>query len=205
GTAQSGPVKLPLAFIDILAAHQLKEALLIALIKRLKTGEGSYVSVSLYDAALTSLANQASNYLQTGAVPGLLGSLHPNIAPYGELLLCKDGQPLVLAVGNDKQFALLCRVLRSEELIRDSRFRSNPVRVKYRAALLSALQEAAVLWTSEDLKKELDKLGVPCGRIYNMAEVFAASEAKKLILEENKDGSTLQCVKTIAFLFKKDV
>jgi crotonobetainyl-CoA:carnitine CoA-transferase CaiB-like acyl-CoA transferase len=85
GTTDSGPVKMPVALIDILAGHQLKEGILLALMDRQLTGKGSEVSVSLYDAAVCSLANQASNFLMTGHIAKRMGSLHPNIAPYGEL------------------------------------------------------------------------------------------------------------------------
>ena len=90
---------MPVALIDILAAHQMKEAILIALIKKLKTGKGSKVSVSLFDAAIASLANQASNWLMTGENPQPIGSLHPTIAPYGELFkdLCALSRPIIEA------------------------------------------------------------------------------------------------------------
>jgi crotonobetainyl-CoA:carnitine CoA-transferase CaiB-like acyl-CoA transferase len=92
GTPESGPLKMPVALIDILAAHQLKEGILIALIKRLQTGKGSRVSASLEHAAIASLANQASNWLMTGYNHQPSGSLHPNIAPYGELFTTADSK-----------------------------------------------------------------------------------------------------------------
>ncbi|MYI98320.1 MAG: CoA transferase, partial [Gemmatimonadetes bacterium] len=83
GTEASGPVKMPVALIDLLLAHQLKESLLIALIERMQSGRGSYNTVSLFQSGVASLANQAANYLVAGSVPGRTGSDHPNIAPYG--------------------------------------------------------------------------------------------------------------------------
>src|SRR5690606_15808816 len=91
GTPESGPVKMPVALIDVLAAHHLKEGILLALYERENSGKGKAVCVSLYDAALSSLVNQASNYLMAGKVPQRIGSLHPNIAPYGEIFETKDG------------------------------------------------------------------------------------------------------------------
>ncbi len=202
GTGGSGPIKMPVAFIDLLAGHQLKEALLVALIRRLQTGKGSAVSISLYDAAVSSLANQATNYLQCGMIPGLKGSLHPNIAPYGETLLCSDNKWLVLAVGNDKQFIALCKVLTIPELAKDRRFDSNPNRVRTRIDLLKDLQNAAGKWVSEDLKTALDIAGVPCGLIKNLEEVFADSKAKALIMNEFREGASLRCVKSVVFRLK---
>ena len=103
GTDGDHLAKLPIALIDTLAAHQLKEGILLALWKREKTGKGMYVEVSLEEAALAGLINQASNRLMTGAVARPLGTLHPNIAPYGETFLCSDGNRIILAVGSDGQ------------------------------------------------------------------------------------------------------
>jgi len=87
GTPESGPVKMPVALIDVLAAHHLKEGILLAMLKLKTTGKASTISVSLYDAAVSSLVNQASNYLMNNHIPERIGSLHPNISPYGELFL----------------------------------------------------------------------------------------------------------------------
>ena len=108
GQSDSKPTKMPIALIDVLAAHQLKEGLLVALLKREKTGEGSFVSCSLEASALASLANQATNFLMNDFVPQRIGSLHPNIAPYGEIVTTKDGKNLVLAAGSQIQFQKLC-------------------------------------------------------------------------------------------------
>ena len=90
GEAGSEPLKMPVALIDVLAAHQLKEAILIALLKKQKSGKGSKISVSLFDSAVASLVNQATNWLVAGYLPKASGSLHPNIAPYGEIFKTKD-------------------------------------------------------------------------------------------------------------------
>ena len=100
GQAKGPPTKMPVAMIDLLAAHQLKEGLLVALIQKLKTGQGGKVSVSLYDAAVSALANQASNYLNLDIIPRRKGSQHPNIAPYGDIFRTKEGDLILLAVGS---------------------------------------------------------------------------------------------------------
>ncbi|CAJ1340836.1 unnamed protein product, partial [Effrenium voratum] len=99
---------MPVALVDLLAAHQLKEAILLALLQRERTGEGAHVHVSLMAAAVASLANQASGYLLAGQVPQRMGSDHPSICPYGTDFYDKDGLPLILAVGSDAQFRSLC-------------------------------------------------------------------------------------------------
>ena len=95
------PQKMPVAMVDLLAAHQLKEGLLTALFQRERTGHGALVQVSLLDSALAALANQASTYLVTGHDPQPLGSGHPSVVPYGTVYRAADGRALVLAVGSD--------------------------------------------------------------------------------------------------------
>ena len=139
GTEDSGPVKMPVALIDLLLAHQLKEALLIALIARMQTGRGSCSTVSLFHAGVASLANQASNYLVCGSIPVRAGSDHPNIAPYGTTYETLNGAPIVLAVGTDSQFRALCEALGMPELAKDERFGTNRQRVVHRDALNTML------------------------------------------------------------------
>ena len=133
------PARLPVALIDILAGHQLKEGLLLALMNRFKTETGAIVRVNLFETAIGALANQASNYLMSGLIPQAQGTLHPNIAPYGEWFLSADNKPLVLAIGSDVQFNKLLECLSLIELIGDLRFVSNEARLKNRTALAEIL------------------------------------------------------------------
>lgn len=133
------PAKLPIAFIDLFAAHQLKEGILTALLEKRK---GVLVHVSLMDAAIASLVNQAANVLIGKKEPGPQGMLHPNIAPYGEILETKDQKKIVLACGTQKQFAELCSILNLPHLISDPRFENNEKRVKNRKALYRSLYRA---------------------------------------------------------------
>ncbi|MEZ4894975.1 MAG: CoA transferase [Saprospiraceae bacterium] len=96
GEQNGDPVKMPVALIDTIAAHQLKEGILLALLHRERSGKGSMVHCSLMESALASLVNQASNYLMTGHIPQRMGSKHPNIAPYGDVYACKDGSQILL-------------------------------------------------------------------------------------------------------------
>jgi crotonobetainyl-CoA:carnitine CoA-transferase CaiB-like acyl-CoA transferase len=199
GTPESGPLKMPVALIDVLAAHQLKEGILIALIKRMQTGKGSYVTASLEHAAIAALANQASNWLMTGYNHQPSGSLHPNIAPYGELFTTADSKKIVLAIGNDKQFKKLCAVLKRIDISTDARFIDNTQRVIHREQLFDILQAAIIHQQAAILITELIKHDVPVGTIKSVKEVFESKSLSRLILEENKDDHTSKRVKTAIF------
>ncbi|MBI3240227.1 MAG: CoA transferase, partial [Flavobacteriia bacterium] len=172
GTPESGPVKMPVAFIDVLAAHQLKEGLLVALLERQISGKGHVVSVSLYDAAVSSLVNQASNYLMEGHVPQRIGSLHPNIAPYGELFATSDQKQVTFAIGSNRHFEGLCTFLGLTELFADDRFSVNAHRVKNRTSLFEILQTAIAQHTSESLNLAMQQQHIPFGIIRTLDEVF---------------------------------
>ncbi len=185
GAAEGAPTKMPVALIDILAAHQLKAGILLALLHRATHGRGGEVRVSLQDAALASLANQATNYLMANHIPQRAGSLHPNIAPYGESFSTADGVAIVLAVGNEKQFGQLCGCLDAPLIANDPRFATNTLRLTHRAALQTALAQAFAQKKAATLLPILKTNGVPCGAINDMATVMATDAAQRLILEEN--------------------
>jgi crotonobetainyl-CoA:carnitine CoA-transferase CaiB-like acyl-CoA transferase len=193
------PAKLPVALIDILAAHQLKEGILMALLKKERSGKGSNVRVSLEAAALSSLANQASNYLMEGHIPQRLGSLHPNIAPYGELFETRDKQLVVLAIGTNKQFNSLCDLLQANDLKEDPRFKTNTERVKNRVLLKATLDPLiSGLRTREFLDSCLEK-AIPVGEVKAMDQVMNNPIAKKMLLSEEIDGNATKRIKTVAF------
>ncbi len=185
GTPESGPIKMPVALIDILAAHQLKEGILIALLQREKKKKGALVEVSLYDTAIASLANQASNWLTAGHIAKPVGSLHPNIAPYGETFKTADEKLIILAVGNDKQFNELCSVLKLNELINDERFLINASRVKNRHVLKTILEKQILNYNSHELILKLNQHQIPAGIIKDIKEVFEEDRSKELILNDS--------------------
>lgn len=200
GHPDSQPTKMPVALMDVLAAHQLKEGLLLALYNREKSGSGSYVSVSLLDAAISSLANQATNWLMNGSIPQRLGSLHPNIAPYGEMITSSDGKQIVLAAGSEQQFSGLCSVLNLQELVDDERFNSNQNRVVNREELNQLLCKKAASKTATELMDLFLENAVPAGIIKNMEEVFKDEKAKASILtNQMSDGSTAKRIAQVAF------
>jgi crotonobetainyl-CoA:carnitine CoA-transferase CaiB-like acyl-CoA transferase len=130
--------------------------------------------VSLLGALLGALVNQASGYTVAGVVPGRLGNAHPSISPY-ELYPCAHGE-LVLAVGNDRQFASLARVLGAAELAEDPRFRTNPDRVTNRGALRAQLIELLAKRSAEEWSESLMGVGVPAGVVNDLAGAFALAQ-----------------------------
>lgn len=202
GTPDSGPVKMPVALIDVLAAHHLKEALLLALLERSQNGIAKTVSVSLYDAAVASLANQASNYLMEDKIPQRIGSLHPNIAPYGEIFETKDKAFITFAIGSDVHFQKLCAFLKIAELSADPKFTSNVNRVQHRTELQMILQDKLAHFSSDEVLANMLENNVPCGKIKNLEEVFKDDSAKLLIRSEEIDGKETKRVTSLAFKWK---
>ncbi len=172
GEPDGGPVKMPVALMDLLAAHQLKEGLLLALLKRARSGEGSYLATSLLGAATASLANQASNYLVAGVVPGRMGSEHPNIVPYGNIFSTRDGREFVVAVGTERQFRAFMAALGLAGLAEDSRFASNAERVRHRDTLNELLAERLSRLDAAAVDEAMRERKVPFGFVNDMAAVF---------------------------------
>ena len=199
GTPESGPVKMPVALIDVLAAHHLKEGLLLAMLKKKDTGVASTISVSLYDAAVSSLVNQASNYLMNNHIPQRIGSLHPNIAPYGELFETKEKDLITFAIGSDSHFIKLCNYLELNELVEKTEFNSNQSRVLNRSELQRLLQEKIKYLSTIEILSEMNSLNVPAGKVKNLEEVFQNEELQKSILKEEISGIPTQRVSSIAF------
>jgi len=199
GNKESGPLKMPIALIDVLAAHQLKEGLLLALLKKEKENKGSLVEVSLYDAAISSLKNQATNWLMNNLIPQPIGSLHPNIAPYGETFKTKDNKLLVLAIGNNNHFELLLDVIGVKILFKNEKYATNQLRVINREALYTELAPYFKSETKDLLMNQFLEKGIPVGAINNLKEVFESKSAQDLVLEENIDGIETKRVRTTVF------
>ena len=199
GTSNSGPVKMPVALIDILAGHQLKEGILVAIIDRFTTGKGKKVSVSLYDSAVASLANQATNWLMADHVAKPIGSTHPNIAPYGELFKTIDGATITFAIGSNKQFVNLCKVLELNHVSSNLLYKNNMSRVKNRLSLADFISEKVSALDSKLLLENLHSNFVPAAKIKNIQEVFESTSANDLILKESINGQLTKRVKTVIF------
>jgi crotonobetainyl-CoA:carnitine CoA-transferase CaiB-like acyl-CoA transferase len=194
GPADGAPTKLPVALMDVLAAHQLKEGLLVGLLQRERGGSGAYVPVSLFQAAVSGLANQATNWLVAGHRPERMGSAHPNIAPYGTPYPTADESAVVLAVGTDAQFAALCDVLAAPALASDPQFRTNAARVDHRDALQRALRPLVAEWAAAPLLAALDERGVPAGAVRDVPAVFEQPAARTMVLDPDEGPHGLRQV-----------
>lgn len=193
--APEGPsVKMPVALMDLLAAHQLKEGILLALLHRFQTGEGRLVRTSLIGAGLTALANQATNWLVGGHIPQRMGSDHPNIVPYGSIFTTLDDKGVVLAVGNNGQFQRLLETLGHPEWLELPAFSTNRNRVLHREEVKAALAEAIRQWDRDELLAQLRQAKVPAGAVYDMAESLAQPAAQALRLQ----GPSKQGLRSIA-------
>lgn len=204
GEADGPPVKMPVALIDVLLAHQLKEAVLLALMERNLTGKGSELTASLFQSGIASLVNQATNYLAADTVPTRIGSDHPTISPYGALYQTADNKYILLAVGTDQQFAQLCHVLGCSELAVDKRFTTNVARVAHNETLKALLAEKIQTFERDRLLDELNQVSVPVGAVRTMDEVFAQSAAQALVLngvigEEGEQSRSIRGVRAISF------
>lgn len=170
GAPGGGPMKVGVAIADILTGMYAATAVLAALAHRDRTGLGQRVDLALLDVQVAALAYQAQSYLATGRPPGRLGNAHPSIVPY-QAFATRDGR-LVLAVGNDGQFARFCEVAGRPELAADGRFATNAARVENRAELVAALVPILASRASRDWIAALERAGVPCGPIQDVAGVF---------------------------------
>jgi crotonobetainyl-CoA:carnitine CoA-transferase CaiB-like acyl-CoA transferase len=200
GEAGGPPVKMPVALIDVLAAHQLKEAVLIRLLERERTGRGGTATVSLLQSGVAALVNQATNWLTAGHVPQRMGSEHPNIAPYGTVFLTADGRSVVLAVGTDRQFAALCDVLGLGEIGASPRFATNQQRVRHRAFLNHLLGERVATFERDALLDALAERNVPAGAVNDLPAVFAQPAAEDMVVS----GDGVAGVRHVAFRLDDD-
>lgn len=183
GVAGGPPLKMPVALMDILAGHQLKAGLLLALLEKFRTGSGQLVEVSLIQAAVASLANQASNYLVAGTLPQRQGSAHPNIAPYGDVFVTCDGKEILLAVGTDKQFSDLMNILNIGDISNTLPLGTNALRVRNRNMLNEILGKAIGQFNASDLMTMLHARKIPAGQIRNIAEALEDPQIQPLVFE----------------------
>jgi crotonobetainyl-CoA:carnitine CoA-transferase CaiB-like acyl-CoA transferase len=170
GAADGPPQKVGVALVDVLAGLFATVGILAALAHRTRTGEGQRLDVNLLSSLLAALVNQGAAFTVAGEVPGRLGNDHPSIAPYG-LLRCGD-EELVVAVGNDQQFAALCEVLGEPALAADARFVTNHARVEHRHELRGALESALAARGATDWAAALLAVGVPAGVVNDIPAAF---------------------------------
>ena len=171
GEEGAGPVKVGVALTDILTGLYSAVAILAALAHRQHDGGGQHIDMALLDVQVACLANQAMNYLTTGVAPQRLGNAHPNIVPYQDFPTA-DGD-FILTVGNDSQFRKFAEVAGRSEWVDDPRFATNKLRVANRGVLVPLIRQATVFKTTAEWVAQLEAVGVPCGPINDLAQVFA--------------------------------
>jgi crotonobetainyl-CoA:carnitine CoA-transferase CaiB-like acyl-CoA transferase len=175
------PTKVGVALLDVICGLYTSNAIQAALIGRGRTGRGARVTVSLFDASVAALVNQAANYLLGGLVPEPLGNAHPNIVPY-QLFETAD-RPIILAAGNDRLFERTCEVIGRSELPTDERFATNAARVRNRDALIPHLSAELASRSAAEWLAALEAAAVPCAPVRTLDEVFASAEGAAAIQE----------------------
>lgn len=186
GEPDGEPQKVGVAFADLFTALYGVVAIQDALRRRETTGKGEYIDMALLDCMTGVLANQSQNFLTTGVPPTRMGNAHPNIAPY-QTLPVSDGH-FIIACGNDRQFASLCRVLGCDSLIDDGRFAGNEARVANRTVLASELGRYTQTFLRDDLIDRLGIAGVPAGPINTIADAFADPQIQHRGLRIEPEG-----------------
>ncbi|WP_313951659.1 CaiB/BaiF CoA-transferase family protein [Accumulibacter sp.] len=175
GEPGAGPQKVGVALTDILTGLYAGNAVLAALAHRdregFRCGDGQHIDLALLDVQIACLANQAMNYLVSGTAPKRMGNAHPNIVPYQDFPTA-DGN-MILAIGNDGQFARFCAVAGRPEWAGDERFASNAARVRNRQELIPLLRQTTVQRSTAEWIAALEQAAVPCGPINDLAGVFA--------------------------------
>ena len=171
GEPGAGPQKVGVAVIDLLTGLYAATGILGAIASREQTGKGQHIDLALLDVEVACLANQGMNYLVSGVSPVPMGNAHPNIVPYQDFPTA-DGA-MIVAVGNDGQFARLMTEIGRPELGADPAFATNRARVTHRDALLAIIREATVQRTTGEWVEALERANVPCGPVNNIAQVFA--------------------------------
>jgi formyl-CoA transferase len=165
-----GPQKVGIAVTDVMTGMYASLAITAAVAHRERTGQGQHIDMALLDTIVAFNSNQIFNYFISGKIPGRYGNSHANLLPY-EVFATADGH-VIVAVGNDGQFASFCAAAERPELAEDARFKTNPDRVRNREALTEQVKQTMKARPSKHWIDRLEAAGVPCGPINNMKEVF---------------------------------
>ncbi|WP_285413734.1 CaiB/BaiF CoA-transferase family protein [Variovorax sp. efr-133-TYG-130] len=165
-----GPLRVGVALTDLFTGVYASTAILAALQVRDRTGEGQHIDMALLDVGMAILANQASAFLNTGKAPGRQGNTHPSLAPYQDFPT-QDGA-MLLAIGNNGQFARFCEAAGHPEWASDARFATNTLRVKHRGVLIPMMEELTRTRTTAAWVTLLEDKAVPCGPINDIAQAF---------------------------------
>ena len=191
-----GPQKAGVAIVDLFTGMYASSAILAAVIHRDRSGEGQYIDMALLDTQVAMLANISSNYLCSGVSPHRWGNAHPNVVPY-QTFQTSDSW-IIVAVGNDGQFRHFVKAGDRELLADDPRFATNPARIEYRDALIPLLAAMVKEKTKVEWISLLESVGVPCGPINNLQEVFENEQVVARGIQLNVPHSTAGSMKLVA-------
>jgi crotonobetainyl-CoA:carnitine CoA-transferase CaiB-like acyl-CoA transferase len=186
GDPEGQPQKVGVAVTDILTGLYSVNAILAALVQRDRTGRGQHIDMALLDTATAFMANQAMNYLVSGAPPERIGNAHQNLTPY-QVFDCSDGW-IIIATGNDAQYRRLCRVLDLDWMAEDAAFASNRDRIANRDRMTALLTDATSRRSKADLLAACEAEGIPAGPINDLAEVFADPQVIARSMRLDLDG-----------------
>lgn len=175
GDPDGVPTKVGVGIADVMCGMYATIGILAALRHRDKTGEGQHIDLSLVDAAMAWLINEGTNFLTSGNEPVRRGNAHPNIVPY-DAFEASDGH-LLIAVGNDAQFARFCDVIGRADIGADARFTTNPGRIEHRDALIPKLRETLIKLSKNDILERLQSVKVPVGPIHTVSEALQSDQA----------------------------
>jgi crotonobetainyl-CoA:carnitine CoA-transferase CaiB-like acyl-CoA transferase len=176
GQPGGGPMRVGVAVVDLFTGMYTAVAILAALLGREKSGEGAHIDMALFDAQLAMLANQASNALISGKDPPRQGNTHPNIVPYQPFET--TDRPIIIAVGNERQFARLAEICGHPEWSGDERFRSNEARVANRADIVALVSETIRQKSAADWLGQLEAAGIPAGPINPVTQALGDVQAQ---------------------------
>lgn len=175
GEPDGAPMKVGVGISDVMCGMYATIGILAALRHRDQTGEGQHIDLALVDSSMAWLINEGTNFLTSGQLPERRGNAHPNIVPY-DAFECSDGH-ILLAVGNDAQFARFCDALGIEDAGADPRFTTNLGRIENRVALMEAIRPAMRAFSKADVLARLQAVGVPCGPINTVEEALKSDQA----------------------------
>ena len=191
GEPEGEPMKVGVGIADVVCGLYAAVSILAALRHRDATGEGQHIDVSLIDTQISWLINEGVNYLTSGEAPKRRGNQHPNIVPY-QLFEAADG-PVIVAVGNDGQFARFCAIFGREDLAEDPRYATNPARLEHREELIALLADLIAAMPRAALLEAMEAAGVPGGAVNTVPEVFAtrqvAAREMKISMEHPQAAS----------------
>ncbi|MBK7315190.1 CaiB/BaiF CoA transferase family protein [Candidatus Aalborgicola defluviihabitans] len=203
GTPGGGPQRVGVALTDLFTGVYACSAILAALEVRHRTGVGQHIDMALLDVGMATLANQAAGFLNTGKVPQRQGNSHPSLAPYQDFPTA-DGS-MLLAIGNDGQFARFCEAAGQPQWAQDARYASNTLRVTHRETLIAAMQAVTRTRTTAQWIALLEDKAVPCGPINTIGQAFADAQvqARGLVINQplalvNTTNKAIQSIATVA-------